>query len=82
MPYHPEHLAPLAPEGAFVVQFRTDLTVAVAPLAGRVEHIVSGQARRFASGAELLAFMEEVLRCQGADPHRKPTHKTDEGVAR
>lgn len=64
MPCHPARLAPLAPEGAFVVQVRIDPTVAVPPLAGRVEHIVSGQARRFASGAELLAFMEEVLRGQ------------------
>lgn len=68
MSCHPERRAPLPPEGAFVVQVRTDPSVASQPLAGRVEHIVSGQARRFESAAELLAFMEEVLRGQRHGP--------------
>jgi hypothetical protein len=46
----------LLPEGAFVVEFRLD-----AGLTGRVEHIVSGRAARFASEGELLAFVRTVL---------------------
>ena len=46
----------LLPEGAFVVEFRLD-----AGLAGRVEHIVSGRATRFADEGELLAFVRGVL---------------------
>ena len=34
---------------------------APAPYAGRVEHLVSGQVRRFRSLEELLAFMIRVL---------------------
>jgi hypothetical protein len=50
------------PEGAFVVQLKTGTSTAEASLAGRVEHVVSGQATHFQSPAELLAFLHEVLR--------------------
>ena len=61
---------PLLPDRAFVVEFsggggtaRDDC------LSGRVEHVVSGQAARFASAGELLEFVQGVLRA------RKPTRK-------
>lgn len=46
---------------AFVVQFRAPAADGSADQAGRVEHIVSGQAARFASAEELLAFITRVL---------------------
>jgi hypothetical protein len=46
---------------AFVVQFRADTAVAQGYLAGRVEHVVSGQATDFQSLETLLAFMARVL---------------------
>jgi hypothetical protein len=51
----------LLPEGAFVVQFRDGTDLAHGPVTGRVEHVVSGQAARFASLAELTAFFTHVL---------------------
>jgi len=47
----------LSPEGAFVVQLERRRSPARRPLRGRVEHLSSGEARRFGSLAELLAFM-------------------------
>lgn len=55
------------PEGAFVVQFTTGTTRLDGPVAGRVEHVVSGQAAHFKSLAELLAFLREVLRLPPAE---------------
>jgi hypothetical protein len=46
---------------AFVVQFRTEAEVERGPFVGRVEHVVSGEAARFSSLDELLAFMARVL---------------------
>lgn len=46
---------------AFVVQFAAPTNIAAGCCVGRVEHIVSGQATRFASQAELLAFIARVL---------------------
>ena len=47
-------------DAAFVVHLTT---TAAAPdsACGRVEHITSGQSTRFASGAELLAFMRQIV---------------------
>ncbi len=53
--------SPLPPERAFVVQFHAGGTASTAPLGGRVEHIVSGRAERFASIDELLAFVRATL---------------------
>jgi hypothetical protein len=56
---------------AFVVQFRADTAVEQEHLAGRVEHVVSGQATDFQSLETLLAFIARVLRAEGersADP--------------
>jgi len=46
---------------AFVVQFRANAIDAAPTYEGRVEHVVSGQAARFDSLEELIAFMSRVL---------------------
>jgi hypothetical protein len=56
----------LRPDRAFVLH----LDVHAEPprrVAGRVEHVVSGQVAHFASPRELLAFLAEVLRNPTAD---------------
>ena len=57
--------APLSVTRAFVVQFRADTAVEQEHLAGRVEHVVSGQATDFQSLETLLAFIARVLRAEG-----------------
>lgn len=54
-------LDPLSPERSFVVQFCEPRKQQVLELRGRVEHVVSGEATRFTSLAELEAFMQNVL---------------------
>ena len=46
---------------AFVVQLHATAMVAQGRLAGRVEHVLSGQAAHFQTLDELLAFMARVL---------------------
>jgi hypothetical protein len=52
---------PLPAQRAFLVQVHAHAAVAQGGLAGRVEHVVSGQATHFASLEELLTFMARVL---------------------
>lgn len=52
---------PLSPRHAFVVQCRTETDIEAGHLAGRVEHIVTGQATSFESSDTLLAFIIQVL---------------------
>ena len=52
---------------AFVVQFAAE-TAAPGRFGGRVEHVVSGQAQRFHTHTELLAFLAQVLQQQRAAP--------------
>ncbi len=62
--------SPLLPEWAFVVQFRTETEIEQGRWVGRVEHVVSGQATRFHTLAELRAFLARVLatvRAQAAE---------------
>lgn len=54
--------APLLVSPAFVVQFQSDTAVLQGRLAGRVEHVVSGQATDFQSLETLLTFIAQVLR--------------------
>lgn len=54
--------ARLSVNRAFVVQFQSDAAVEQGRLAGRVEHVVSGQATDFQSLETLLAFIAQVLR--------------------
>jgi len=56
----------LSPERAFVVQFRAGTQVDQGPFAGRVEHVRSGQAVRFESREELLAFIARLLARRGS----------------
>ena len=57
--------APLSPQRAFVVQFREDTVVTAGQfagyVAGRVEHVRSGQAKHFYSLDELLHFIVHML---------------------
>jgi hypothetical protein len=68
----PEGQAPLSVHWAFVVHFRVNSDVAQGRLAGRVEHVASGQSVHFASLGELLAFMAQVLGTVRGPPHGKP----------
>jgi len=56
---------------AFVVQFRAETEFAQARCAGRVEHVVSGQATQFQSLEELLAFFTRMLTAVRMAPHRE-----------
>jgi hypothetical protein len=53
---------------AFVVQFDARTDVDRGALAGRIEHVVSGQAAPFHSLESLLAFIAGVLRAAGSGP--------------
>ena len=55
----PAHLLPA--QRAFLVQVHAQAAVAQGQLAGRVEHVVSGQATHFASAEELLAGSQQRL---------------------
>lgn len=71
MPPNVERLAPLSVHHAFVVHFRVNSEVAQRRMAGRVEHVASGQSTHFASLEELLAFMGRVLAAVRAPPRRR-----------
>ena len=61
----------LLPDRAFVVEFTAGGdAMHVDQLSGRVEHVVSGQATRFATAGELLEFVHGVLR-SGAAARKK-----------
>ncbi len=71
MPQETEGQAPVSVHRAFVVYFRTNSAVTQGRVAGRVEHVASGQATHFASLEELLAFMARVLATVRAPPRRR-----------
>jgi hypothetical protein len=71
MPQDTERLAPLSVHRTFVVHFRTSTDIAQGQIAGRVEHVVSGQATHFAALEELLTFIARVLTAVCAPPRRK-----------
>jgi hypothetical protein len=64
MPTQQTATAPLSVHWAFVVHLRTNTNIGHGQIAGRVEHVVSGQSTHFDSLEELLAFMARVLRQQ------------------
>lgn len=64
----PTHAPTLPSNRAFVVQFRVGTADGSDDRSGRVEHLTSGQAARFASLEELLAFMARVLDTVRAPP--------------
>jgi hypothetical protein len=51
----------LSPRRAFVVQFSDEADLEKQRHVGRVEHVVSGQAARFQTLQELLAFIAQML---------------------
>jgi hypothetical protein len=69
----PAEQTPLSVHRAFVVHLRTGSDVTRGPLAGRVEHVVSGQSAHFDSLDDLLAFLARVLATVRSPPHRKPS---------
>lgn len=61
-------LRPLPANRAFVVQFRAEPAGGPLSWQGRVEHLASGQAARFASQGELWAFFSRILTELQDDP--------------
>ena len=61
-----DNSVPLSIHHAFVVHVRADMPVETGQIAGRIEHIVSGQAAHFASLRGLMEFIAQVLR-EGRD---------------
>lgn len=57
----------LSPTRAFVVQFREEREGEAPRFAGRVEHATSGEAARFESPEDLLAFFARVMRAGHAE---------------
>jgi hypothetical protein len=53
--------SPYPTQHAFVVQFAANTALAAEDLAGRVEHVVSGQATQFHSMKALCEFVVQVL---------------------
>jgi hypothetical protein len=68
MPRDVGRLAPLSVHYAFVVHLRVNAEVTKGRVAGRVEHVASGQSTHFTSLEELLAFMGRVLATVRAPP--------------
>ena len=71
----PEYDRPmvLSVHQAFVVQFAADTQIDTGRIAGRVEHVVSGQVARFESLEVLLAFFDRVLQERRRDtPNASP----------
>ena len=58
------HPALVSVHWAFVVQFQVDTAVEQGHLAGRVEHVVSGQATTCQSLETLLACIAQMLRVE------------------
>jgi hypothetical protein len=61
MPHSDNHPGHLSVYRAFVLQFDTHTDVERGHLAGKVEHVVSGQAIQFHSLETLLGFMAQLL---------------------
>jgi hypothetical protein len=57
---------------AFVVQVSVEADVAQGHWIGRVEHVVSGEARHFQTLDDLLGFMAQVLTAMRPRPPETP----------
>ena len=64
------HQSPYPIEHVFVVQFETTTGLDAESLAGRVEHIESGQATRFQSMTVLIEFVAQALQEIQAPDHK------------
>ena len=58
---------PLPTRRAFLVQLSGDSGTGEAGITGRVEHVRSGEAARFASEGELVSFMRGVVEDEGGE---------------
>jgi hypothetical protein len=67
---------PLPADRAFVVQLYAEADVARGRLAGRIEHVVSGQAMHFDGLEDLLAFIERVVVSLHAEAPCEPPEET------
>jgi hypothetical protein len=63
-----EAARPLPAQRAFVVQFTAQTNVELGRFAGRVEHVMSGHARRFQTLEELVACLAQMLVALGTSP--------------
>jgi hypothetical protein len=63
-----EAARPLPVQRAFVVQFGAQTDVALGHFEGRVEHVVSGHARRFQTLEEFVGSLVQMLTTLGATP--------------
>jgi hypothetical protein len=61
----------LSPALAFVVQFRATAPGVREGFAGRVEHLTSGNAERFSSPDELLAYFARIPAAQAPARRRR-----------
>jgi hypothetical protein len=68
MPPSAEPARPLPAQRAFVVQFSTSTNVELGRFAGRVEHVVSGHARRFQTLEGLVGCLVQMLVTLGNTP--------------
>jgi len=65
--------SPLLPtQLAIVVQFAAETEGGQGRFVGRVEHVVSGQAQRFHTREELLAWLTQMLTTLGPPPATAP----------
>lgn len=51
------HVAPLVPEGMFVIRLRGDCAPDARQMSGSIEHVMSGASERFRDLDALLGFM-------------------------
>jgi hypothetical protein len=58
-------------EKAFVVQFTAETGASLEPIAGRVEHLLTGRRSRFASIEEFLACIEALLASSTTAPSQR-----------
>ena len=61
MPHPTNDPSSISVHTAFVVHFRRNTDIAHGCIAGRVEHVVTGKRRQFASLEELLRFIAQIL---------------------
>lgn len=55
------HVAPLVPEGMFVIRLRGDCAPDARQMSGSIEHVMSGESERFQDPDALLGFMARQI---------------------
>jgi len=69
---------PLPADRAFVLQLSADADLAARRVAGRVEHVTSGESTHFASLDQLLGFLAALTGDDGARTRTSARHKENE----